>query len=141
MNSTAHSYRVDKTAERDSDGPFRMHVERSFILQGRGTIISGIPCSGKIALGDSLELLPEVKKTTVRGIQVYGDDSEEALTGECVALKMSDISKSNPERGMVLAEPGFFTPTLFINAKFQYLPSHRQAVKAQNGNSFPYRNN
>jgi selenocysteine-specific elongation factor len=120
---------VDKTAERHSDGPFRLHVERSFILQGRGTIISGIPCSGMVKLGDELELLPEVKKTTVRGIQVYGDNSEEALTGECVALKMSDISKSNPERGMVLAEPGFFTPTQFINAKFQYLPHIDRPLK------------
>ncbi|OVE75478.1 selenocysteine-specific translation elongation factor [bacterium E08(2017)] len=120
---------VDKTAEHNSEGPFRLHVERAFIMQGRGTIISGIPCSGKVNLGDELTLLPEGKKTTVRGVQVYGQDAKEALTGECAALKMSDIGKSNPTRGMVLAKPGFFTPSQLINAKFQHLPHLTKTLK------------
>lgn len=113
---------VNKTAERNADGPFRMHVERAFILEGLGTIISGIPCSGRVRMGDELELLPSGRKTKVRGIQVYGVDSGEALSGECVALRMSDIAKINPGRGMVLAEQGFFAPSKFINARFQCLP-------------------
>ena len=34
---------VDKTAERGDDGPFRLHIERSFVLKGLGVIVSGIP--------------------------------------------------------------------------------------------------
>ncbi len=49
---------VDKTAQRGSDGPFRLHIERSFVLKGLGVIASGIPRSGKVRVGDTLELLP-----------------------------------------------------------------------------------
>ena len=120
---------VDKTAERNADGPFRLHVERSFVLKGLGTIISGIPCSGSVSVGDTLELLPEAVKKKVKGVQVYGQDSDAARAGECVALKMSDMSKSKLVRGMVLAEPGFFEPTQYVNAKFQLLPGLDRPIK------------
>lgn len=120
---------VDRTVERGSNGPFRLNVERAFILKGLGTIISGIPCSGRVKLGDEMELLPTGDRSKVRGIQVYGTDAEEALAGECTALKMSGASKIKVQRGMVLATPGFFTPASFINARFQFLPHISKPLK------------
>jgi len=120
---------VDTTAERNSDGPFRMHIERAFLLKGLGTIISGIPSSGSVRKGDTLALLPDGKEKKVKGIQVYGSNAEEARTGECVALRMGDIAKSNPTRGMVLAEPGFFASTQFINARFHFLPHVEKPIQ------------
>lgn len=122
---------VDQTVERSSDGPFMMHLERSFTLKGIGSIVSGIPRSGKIKLGDQLELLPGNEIKTVRGIQVYGNDSETALAGECVALKLSDLAKTDLKRGTVLAEPGFFEPAQYINARFQLLPHIERPLKSR----------
>ena len=70
---------VDKTAQRNSSGAFRMHVERSFVLQGIGTVISGIPRSGSVHEGDTLDLLPNGGKKRVRGVQVYGAWSNDVL--------------------------------------------------------------
>ncbi len=120
---------VDQTSERDASGPFRMHVERAFTLKGLGTIISGIPQSGRIALGDTLALLPEGTTKRVRGIQVYGQDADQGQNGECVALKLSDISPGDISRGMVLAEPDYYEPTRFINGKFHLLPELTKPIK------------
>jgi len=119
---------VDKTAKRDSSGAFRLHVERSFVLQGIGVVVSGIPRSGRVREGDVLELLPGGEKKRVRGIQVYGHKAEEGRAGECVALNMCDTSKEEGRRGAVLATPGYFTPTRFINAKFRLLPELEKPV-------------
>jgi selenocysteine-specific elongation factor len=120
---------VDRTAEREASGAFRLHVERSFVLKGLGTIVSGIPCSGKVRLGDSVDLLPRGEKKKVRGIQVYGVDAEEGRAGECLALRLADVSHDDVVRGMVLASPGYFEPTRFVDAKFHMLPGLDRALE------------
>ena len=91
-------------------------------MKGLGTIVSGIPLSGMVKLGDTLEFLPKGQKKKVRGIQVYGKDAKEGRAGECVALRLSDVSRSEIKRGMVLATPGYFTPARFVDAKVYLLP-------------------
>ncbi|MBT3191752.1 MAG: selenocysteine-specific translation elongation factor [Verrucomicrobia bacterium] len=120
---------VNRTAERDANGPFRMHVERAFILKGLGTIVSGVPSSGCVKLGDTVALLPGGATRTIRGIQVYGETAERGQNGECVALKLSNISREDITRGMVLATPDYFEPTRFINGKFNLLPELNKPIK------------
>jgi len=120
---------VARTAERDAGGPFRMHIERSFVLKGLGTIVSGIPRSGTVRTGDSVVLLPRGGEKRVRAMQVYGKDAAEGRAGECVALRLSDVSHDDVKRGMVLAAPGYYTPTRFVNAKFQMLPNLKKALQ------------
>jgi selenocysteine-specific elongation factor len=119
---------VDGTVERDASGPFLLHVERSFVLQGLGTIISGIPRSGRVKLGDEVELLPDGTRHTVKGVQVYGAAADQGRAGECCALRLSGLSRDQIERGMVAAAPGYFTPSRFLNVKFFYLPHHERPL-------------
>ena len=115
---------VAETAERDDQSPFLLHVERAFQLKGLGTIISGIPRSGTVKLGDEVELLPEGTRHRVRGLQVYGRAMEAGRAGECVALRLSDISREAAERGKVVAPPGYFKAHRFLNVRLHYLPTH-----------------
>ncbi len=120
---------VDHMAERESSGPFRMHVERAFVLKGLGTIVSGIPVSGRITQGDTLELLPEGRKVRVKGLQVYGQKSREGLSGECVAINLADIQHTELHRGMQLCAPGFFESARFFDVRFFSLPSVGKPLK------------
>lgn len=120
---------VARTAERDAGGPFRMHIERSFVLKGLGTIVSGIPRSGTVHTGDSVSLLPDGGEKRVRALQVYGKDAADGRAGECVALRLSDLSHGDIKRGMVLAAPGYYAPTRFVNAKVQMLPNLKRALR------------
>lgn len=113
---------IAETAERDERGPFLLHIERSFQLKGLGTIVSGIPRSGTVRIGDELELLPGGTRHRVRGIQAYGCDVATGRAGECVALRLSDIDREAAVRGKVLALPRYFTPHRFMNVRFLYLP-------------------
>jgi selenocysteine-specific elongation factor len=119
---------VDQTAEREESGPFRLHVERAFVLQGHGVIISGIPRSGCVRAGETLQLLPGESLKRVRGLQVYGMDMPAARAGECVALKMADLALGEVRRGCVLATPGYFGPARFLDARFQLLREHGAAL-------------
>ncbi|MBA4388261.1 MAG: selenocysteine-specific translation elongation factor [Verrucomicrobia bacterium] len=124
---------VDKTARRDASGAFRMHVERSFIVQGIGTIVSGIARSGIVRAGDDVEVLPAGTRKKVRGVQVFGVDAKEGRAGECVALKLGDVSHDEIRRGLVLATPGYFTPTRFVNAKLHFVPNLSRGLKPRTG--------
>jgi len=120
---------VDETVERDDSGPFELHVERGFVLKGLGTIVSGIPRAGCVKLGDDVELLPDGTRHTVKGIQTYGAPSEKGRAGECVALRLSGITTEMATRGKVIAAPGYFKPSRFLNVKFFYLPHHERPLE------------
>src|SRR5688572_3249495 len=49
---------VRVAAPRSSSGVFRMPIQRVFSAKGFGTIVTGIPTSGEIALGQPVEILP-----------------------------------------------------------------------------------
>lgn len=114
---------VDRMAERESSGPFRLHIERSFVLKGLGTVVSGIPVSGSINTGDNLELLPAGRKVRVKSLQVYGRKADKGRSGECVAVNLADIQHTDIGRGMILCAPDFFKPSRFFDVKFFSLPS------------------
>jgi len=127
---------VDRTAQRNADGAFRMHVERSFVMKGIGTIVSGIPSSGMVRIGDTVELLPARKTKKIRGIQVFGRDSDELKAGECAGLKLADVSTDEVKRGMVLACPDTYVPTRFFDVRFQMLPSLDRPLRPRSGIRF-----
>ncbi|MEI6971245.1 MAG: selenocysteine-specific translation elongation factor [bacterium] len=127
---------VDRTASRDCHGAFRMHVESSYVVQGLGTIVSGIPRSGTVRLGDTLELLPDGGEKKVKGLQVYGEDAGEGKAGECVALRLSDLAHGDVRRGMVLAAPGYFEPARLINARLALMANLDRPLKPRSGVRF-----
>jgi selenocysteine-specific elongation factor len=120
---------VDETVERDDSGPFELHVERGFVLKGLGTIVSGIPRAGCVKIGDEVELLPDGTRHTVKGIQAYGAPAERGRAGECVALRLSNITTEAAQRGKVVAATGYFKPSRFLNVKFFYLPHHEKPLE------------
>src|SRR5208282_1437826 len=50
-----------KIAEKQTDRYFRLPVDRSFAVKGFGTVVTGTLISGKVAVADEVELLPEKK--------------------------------------------------------------------------------
>jgi len=114
---------------RATGGVFRMPVERSFSAPGRGTVITGIPISGSVRLGDSVELLPEGATSRIREIQVYKMDAEEARVGECAALNTPEIGPDEVHRGLVLAQPGCLKAWRRVAARLQLLDSVRRDLR------------
>src|SRR5204863_1460905 len=70
-----------ETPPRSDAGIFRMPIQRVFSAHGFGTIVTGIPVSGSVAVGDVVEILPPGLRGKVRGIQAYHETAERARAG------------------------------------------------------------
>ncbi len=96
------------------EGVFRMPVERVFSPPGFGTVATGIPFAGRIALGDEVEIHPGGKRARVRGIQRFLRDAAEGHCGQCLALNLAGLPLDAVARGSVVARPGYVTPNAFL---------------------------
>ncbi len=122
---------VDSCMDRPVEGIFRMPVERVFSPPGFGTVITGMPFSGKTAVGDRLEMLPQAEKGRLRGLQVYGRKSDVGWAGQCLAMNVTDINHREVLRGNVLATPGYLSPTKMVECRLEMLPGADRPLKHQ----------
>jgi selenocysteine-specific elongation factor len=127
-----------KITEKQTERYFRLPIDRSFVVKGFGTVVTGTLISGQIAPGDEVELLPEKKLLRVRGVQTGGKTVEQAQAGQRTAVNLAGIEHSAVRRGMVIAAPGRFTKTRRVDARLELLPSapplkHRARVHFNQG--------
>lgn len=113
---------VLETPPRQVTGVFRMPIQRIFSKKGFGTVITGVPLSGRVTAGDTLEILPLGRKARVKSMQAYLHPVPEVRAGHSSALNVSDVDYQEIKRGDVAATPGYFKPSRFIEAKFKFIP-------------------
>ena len=113
---------VRTVPERPSGGPVRLPVDRSFTIQGFGTVVTGTLWSGRIGPGEVLTVLPNGRDVRVRGVQVHGEPVGEAHAGSRVAVNLAGIEKHEIERGDTLATPAAFEPTDRLDVRLTLLP-------------------
>ena len=124
---------------RSEEGVFRMPVQRVFSSKGFGTIVTGIPQSGDVQVGDVLEILPGGHKGKVRGLQAYKQKTERARAGHSTAVNLADVSHKEVRRGCVAAEPGYFRAMRMVGARLTVLGDlerplqNRSAVRLHTG--------
>ncbi len=109
---------------REIDKPFLMPIEDVFLIEGRGTVVTGRVERGKIALNEEVEVVGlrhEPFKTVVTGIQMFHKDMDEAIAGDNVGLLLRGVKKEDVERGMVVAKPGTITPHTEFEAEVYVL--------------------
>jgi selenocysteine-specific elongation factor len=99
---------VDAVPPRSDDGPFRLPVQRVFSKHGHGTVVTGVPVSGRVEPGDELELVGTGRTARVRGVQAYGAARQAGRAGHSTALNVTGLDREDVHRGDVLATPGVF---------------------------------
>ncbi|MEO0205149.1 MAG: selenocysteine-specific translation elongation factor [candidate division WOR-3 bacterium] len=114
---------IEQTESKKDKGIFRMPIDRCFTMKGFGTVIAGTVLSGKIKIGDTVELLPQKKQLKIRGIEVHNKKAEQVGTGFRAAINIAGAEKEEIERGNVIAQPGYFEPSLFMNGSLYLLNS------------------
>jgi selenocysteine-specific elongation factor len=120
---------VDACGDRPCSGLFRVWVEDVFTIKGSGTVITGIPVSGTVRLGDNLHLLPGGVSGHVRRMQVYGEDAAEARAGECAAMNLPELDHGAVRRGQVLCESDALAPVAMMEAELQTLGSFKGEIQ------------
>jgi len=103
---------VEKISRPPGERAFRMNIERVFSIKGYGTVITGIPLSGKCAVQDDLELFPGRQPVVCRAIQRYNFQSNHAQAHACSAINIRGVKLPKIERGMTVAWPGAYRETV-----------------------------
>ncbi len=110
-------------------GPYRLPVDRVFVMKGFGTVVTGTSISGKIGGGDEVTIYPLGIDARVRGIQVHGRESQDARPGMRTALNLQGVSKDDVSRGDVIASPGSLRPSYLLDLELIYLQSAERPLK------------
>jgi len=107
------------------DLPFRLPIDRAFVMKGFGTVVTGTLLSGRIDKDSEVEIYPLGRRVRVRGIEVHNADAQTALAGQRTAVNLPGLEAKEISRGMVLAPPGIFKATGRLDCKLNLLPDAR----------------
>jgi selenocysteine-specific elongation factor len=109
-------------APKQTEGLFRLPIDRVFTLKGFGTVITGTAISGSISVEDDIEILPSDIKSKVRGLHSHGKPIPTAYAGQRVAINLQGVDKADLRRGDTVVVPERLVPTKKIDAKLGLLP-------------------
>jgi selenocysteine-specific elongation factor len=113
------------TPERETEGLFRLPVDRSFVLHGFGTVVTGTLVGGSVAIGDEVELLPSGRRARVRGLQVHGATVDRVGAGNRAAVNLAGVDADDVQRGDVVVRPGTLRATSMLDLALDLLPGER----------------
>lgn len=116
---------LNSTAPRKDTGRPRLPIDRVFTMAGSGTIVTGTLIDGSLAVGDEVEIVPAGLKSRLRGLQTHKARIDKANPGSRVAANLVGVTTSQLNRGDVIANPGWLTPTAMLSARLRllsYLP-------------------
>jgi selenocysteine-specific elongation factor len=117
------------TPPKSAAGKARMPVDRNFSVTGFGTVATGTLWSGRIKVGEALELMPQGMLARVRSLQVHGEQVEEAVAGQRVAVNLAGLDLEEVHRGTWLGSPGAFKSSIRLDLYLQLLSSAARALK------------
>jgi selenocysteine-specific elongation factor len=120
---------IETSEPRDTQGVFRMPIQRVFSARGQGAVLTGIPVSGTISLGDAVVVLPGEHRGKVRGIQAYHQSLEQARAGHSSALNIAGVDHTLVHRGHSVCEPGVFRPGSIFSLRLTLLEKAERAIK------------
>ncbi len=108
---------------------FRIAIDRSFVVQGHGTVVTGSVHSGQLKIGDEVEWLPSRERVRIRSLQNHDQSVDEILQGQRAAINLAGISNNAVVRGQELATPGYLIPSGVVSVSLHALSSIKKPLK------------
>jgi selenocysteine-specific elongation factor len=108
---------------------FRLAIDRSFIVQGHGTVVTGSVTSGSLRVGEEVEWLPRGERVRVRSLQNHDQAVEEVHRGQRAAINLAGIHHEDVIRGQELATPGYLTPSRVMTVRLHCLSDIKRPIK------------
>ena len=120
---------LQKADQPEARGYFRLPVDRVFILQGHGLIVTGTALSGQVASGDRVRCLPGDQLYRVRSLQVHNEAKETGTRGQRIALNLSGQEKPAIARGDVVCDEKLTRTTDRFDTLLEIRPMAGSGVK------------
>lgn len=122
---------AEEVVQKDINTIPRLPIDRVFSLSGFGTIITGTLLAGTITKEDSLQIYPIGKECKIRNIQVHGQDVDKCYAGQRVAINLSNVKKSEIQRGCVLAPANNMKNTMLLDVRMNIIESSKRILTNQ----------
>jgi len=125
------------TPQRDTEKDFLMPVEGTHSIAGRGTVVTGRIESGRIKVGDEIEVvgIKETQKTTCTGVEMFHKLLDSGDAGDNVGLLLRGLKREDVQRGQVLCKPSTIKPVTKFSASIYAL------TKEEGGRHKPFFSN
>jgi selenocysteine-specific elongation factor len=110
-------------------GYFRLPVDRAFVLQGHGVVVTGTALSGAVKTGEQVRCLPGDHLFRVRSLQVHNQPVENAGWGQRVAMNLTGPERASIERGHVICHEKISFTTERFDAFLEVRPAAAKGIK------------
>ena len=110
-------------------GYFRLPVDRAFVLQGHGVVVTGTALSGEVKVGEQVRCLPGDHLFRVRSLQVHGKSVERAGWGQRVAMNLTGPDRADVARGHVICHEKISRITERFDAFLEVRPAANKGIK------------
>jgi selenocysteine-specific elongation factor len=118
---------------RPAGGLARLPVDRSFVMRGFGTVVTGTLASGTLSVGDEVEVLPCGAHGRVRGLQIHRHKVASAEAGSRVAVNLQGLECADVPRGSTLTRRGEWTASRRLWARVTLLAGAPTALAERGG--------
>jgi selenocysteine-specific elongation factor len=122
----------EKIAAKSASSWFRLPIDRSFVVQGHGTVVTGTITSGGVHVGDELEWHKgdgTRELVRIRGLNNHGHPVSDVQRGQRGAINLAGVSNDEVRRGQELATPGYLKPSKVLTVRLLALTTTRKSIK------------
>src|SRR5436305_10010854 len=106
-----------------------MAIDRSFVVQGHGTVVTGSVTSGRLRVGDEVEWQPRGERVRVRSLQNHDQAVEEVHRGMRAAINLAGVHHEDVVRGQEVATPGYLVPSRTLTVRLHCLADVKRPIK------------
>ena len=120
---------VAAKAERAAVGNFRLAVDRSFVIRGAGTVVTGTAHAGHATVGERLLVAPAMREVRLRGVHAQDRPSDKARAGWRCALNLAGVERSDVVRGDWIVAADAPAPSRRLDVRLHVLASEERPLK------------
>ncbi|MFC1971111.1 selenocysteine-specific translation elongation factor [Chloroflexota bacterium] len=105
--------------KRDVGRPY-LPIDRSFTIQGSGTVVTGILIDGSLSIGEKVVIYPKNLHTRIRALESYKKKLDRAQSGIRAAVNLVGCEKNDLRRGdIVFGGEGQIRSSKTINTRVE----------------------
>jgi selenocysteine-specific elongation factor len=109
--------------------PLRIPIDRSFVMAGFGTVVTGTLIGGSLSESDQVLIVPSGIRARARALQVHGGQPESISAPSRVALNLVGVDADAGLRGQWVTAPGTFAASTTILAQISTMPWIRKPIR------------
>ncbi len=104
--------------------PAFLNIDRSFVIKGYGTVVTGTLMAGSLKVNDEITILPSGKTGKIRNINTHGEKVEEVSAKKRTALNLPSFKKEEIKRGNIALRDNLDLTTSIIDAKIKVIAGY-----------------